>query len=88
VEGLPETYNVGLVTYGKNVRVYELASRINTNFCINGTKEYNLVNIMELIGIQAKNDPQSHNSDLTKRFVVPVSTYRATIASRIKNLRP
>lgn len=38
VEGLPETYHVGVVTYGKNVRVYELASRINTNYCINGTK--------------------------------------------------
>lgn len=43
---------------------------------------------MELIGIQAKNDPQSHNSDIIKRFVVPVATYRNTIASRIKNLRP
>lgn len=88
VEGLPEHYNVGLITYGKNVKVYELGSRINTNFCINGTKDYNLVGVMDLLGVQAKNDPQSHNSDITKRFIVPVNTHRQVIISRVKNLRP
>lgn len=43
---------------------------------------------MDLIGIQAKNDPQSHNSDIIKRFLVPVSTHREVIISRVKNLRP
>lgn len=86
--GLPEHYNVGLVTYGKNVKVYELSSRINTNFCINGSKEYNIVALMDLLGIQVKQDAQSQNSDLNKRFVVPLTTYRDTIVARIKNLRP
>ncbi len=38
VSNLPENYNVGLITYGKNVQVYEFATRINTNYCINGEK--------------------------------------------------
>ncbi len=52
VTHLPEFCNVGLITYGKNVQVYELASRINTNFCINGEKDYNYVSIMDLLGVQ------------------------------------
>lgn len=74
VTNLPDYYNVGLITYGKNVHVYELASRINTNFCINGEKEYNLVNVMDLLGVQVnKNEALSQSSDIVKRFVVPVS---------------
>lgn len=73
VEGLPDHFNVGLVTYGRNVKVYELASRINTNFCINGTKEYTVVQIMDFLGIAVKSDILSQSSDITKRFVVPVS---------------
>jgi len=38
VSNLPDHYNVGLITYGKNVKVYELGSKINTNYCINGSK--------------------------------------------------
>ena len=85
---LPDHYNVGLITYGKNVKVYELANKINTNYCINGVKEYNVVNIMELLGIMVKNDVNSQNSDIIKKFIVPVSTYRNLIASRVRNLRP
>lgn len=64
------------MTYGRNVKVYELGSKINTNYCINGTKEYNLVAIMELLGVMVKNDPNSQNSDMVKKFIVPVSTHR------------
>ena len=38
VSNLPENNNIGLMTYGRNVHVYEFASRINTNYCINGQK--------------------------------------------------
>jgi len=30
----------------------------------------------------------AESSDITKRFIVPLSNYRKTIISRIKNLRP
>ena len=88
VTNLPDHYNVGLITYGRNVKVYELSSKINTNYCINGSKEYTLVNIMELLGVMVKNDPNCQNSDIIKKFMVPVSTYRNIIASRIRNIRP
>ena len=88
VTNLPEHYNVGLITYGRNVKVYELANKINTNYCINGSKEYNLVSIMELLGVLVKNDPNSQNSDIVKKFIVPLSQYRNIVASRIRNLRP
>jgi len=43
---------------------------------------------MELLGIMVKNDPNCQNSDMVKRFIVPVSTHRDVIARRIRNLRP
>lgn len=43
---------------------------------------------MDLIGILVKNDPQSQSSDIVKRFIVPVSEYRAILTKRIRNLRP
>lgn len=38
VSRLPDNCNVGLITYGRNVHVYEFSTKINTNYCINGTK--------------------------------------------------
>lgn len=40
VSALPAngSYFVGLITFNKNIQVYELGSRINTVFCINGIK--------------------------------------------------
>lgn len=88
VERLPSKYSVGLLTYGRNVHIYEFASKINTNYCINGTKEYNTVQIMDLIGITVKNDPQSQSSDINKRFLVPLETHRQAILTRLRGLRP
>ena len=42
---------------------------------------------MELLGVMVKNDVSSQNSELVKRFIVPVSTFRATIISRVRNIR-
>lgn len=81
-------YNVGLVTYGKNAHIYEFASKINTNYCVNGQKEYNTVQIMDLIGITVRMDPHSQSSDINKRFIVPLTEYRQSLIARIKNLRP
>lgn len=88
ISRLPEMYNVGLVTYGKNAHIYEFASKINTNYCVNGQKEYNTVQIMDLIGITVRMDPHSQSSDINKRFIVPLTEYRQSLIARIKNLRP
>jgi hypothetical protein len=55
VSRLPDKYNVGLITYGRNAHIYEFASKINTNYCVNGTKEYTAIQVMDLIGISVKN---------------------------------
>jgi hypothetical protein len=70
------------------VHIYEFSTKINTNYCINGVKEYNTVQIMDLIGIAVKNDPQSQSSDINKKFIVPLTEYRDSILARIRNLRP
>lgn len=85
---LPDRYNIGLVTYGKNAHIYEFSTKINTNYCVNGQKEYNTVQIMDLIGVTVRNDPQSQSSDINKRFIVPLTLYRQSLIARIKNLRP
>ena len=38
VSALPDKYNVGLLTYGRNVHIYDFSTKINTNYCINGTR--------------------------------------------------
>lgn len=62
-----------MITYGKNVHVYEFSTKINTNYCINGVKEYNIAQLMDLIGIPVKVDVQSQSSDINKRFIVPLT---------------
>ena len=85
---MPSKYNVGVITYGKNVHVYEFSTKINTNYCINGVKEYNIAQLMDLIGISVKVDVQSQSSDINKRFIVPLTDQRHSLIKRVKNLRP
>ena len=76
ISSLPvdNSYYVGLMTFNKNVQVYELSSRINTVFCINGLKEYSVFDIMGLLGISVKNDPTHKSYDVFKRFIVPLGS--------------
>lgn len=48
---------IGLITFYKNVNVYELASKINTIFCINGAKEYKDNDVMGILGVQGSQGP-------------------------------
>jgi len=43
---------------------------------------------MDLIGISIKNDPQSQSSEVSRKFIVPLSEYRKNILSRIRNIKP
>lgn len=45
---------IGLMTFYKHVNVYELASKINTVFCINGMKEYKEIDINNVLGLVGK----------------------------------
>jgi hypothetical protein len=58
INNLPDDTYIGLITFNKFVQIYELPSKINTIYCVSGTKEYNNSQIMEILGLAIKNDPR------------------------------
>jgi hypothetical protein len=43
---------------------------------------------MDLLGIPVnKNDPNTHSSDIIKKFLVPVDHYRSALIRRVKNIK-
>ena len=83
------TYFVGLITFNKNVHVYELASKINTVFCINGLKEYSSLDIMGMLGVAVKNDPTHKSYDVFKRYIIQIKNKADSdkIIRRIRDIR-
>lgn len=67
------TVFIGLITFFKHINVYELSSKINTVFCINGTKDYNMVDIMNILGVNVKADPQGKSYETFRRFIVQIN---------------
>lgn len=84
---LPDDARVCIVTFNRYVYVYELASRINTIYCINGIKEYTLNNIMDILGINFKNDPRMQSPEITKRFLVTLGEHREKIIRRVQDIK-
>jgi GTP:adenosylcobinamide-phosphate guanylyltransferase len=80
------TVFIGLITFYKHINVYELASKINTVFCINGTKEYNLIDFMNILGVNVKGDPQGKSYDIFKRFIIQINN-KADIQKIIRRVR-
>lgn len=78
---------MGLITYNRYVNVYELSSKLNMIFCINSEKEYNLEQVMNIVGVQVKAETQTGSSELPKRFLVPVGQFRDKISKRINDLK-
>jgi len=55
--------------------VYELASKINTNYCINGVRDYNMMDFMNILGIQnIRSDPQGKSYEVFKRFIIQINS--------------
>ena len=83
------SYFVGLITFNKNVHVYELASKINTVFCINGMKEYNNFEIMAMLGVAIKNDPTHKSYDVFKRYIIQIKNKADSdkIIRRIRDIK-
>ena len=66
---------IGLITFYKHVNVYELSSKINTNYCINGVKDYNMMDFMNILGIQnIRNDPQGKSYEVFRRFITQINS--------------
>lgn len=83
----PET-NVGLITYNKFVQVYELIAKINTVYCVSGSKDYTNLQIMDVLGLVVKNDPRGICHDVARKFLVPLGPNREKIIKRVKDIKP
>lgn len=81
---------MGLITFNKNVHVYELGCKINTIFSLNGAREYSNLDIMGLLGISInKNDPNCRSYEIFKRFIVQIKTKADVqkITRRVRDLK-
>lgn len=89
LKGLPQGMFVGLITFNRYVNVLELSSKINTEYRINGVKEYNIVEIMGLLGINIKADPSMKSADILKRFIIPLRTEKDVnkVITRVKDMK-
>lgn len=91
LEGFPTDGSkfVGLMTFDKNINVYELSSKINTIFCINGSKEYDLFAVMDLLGVNVKIDPQNKSYEIFRRFIIQIKSKSDAqkIIRRVKDIK-
>lgn len=85
---LPPETNVGLITFNKFVQVYELVAKINTVYCVSGSKDYTNLQIMDVLGLVAKHDPRGICQDVGRKFLVPLGPNRDRIIKRIKDIKP
>jgi protein transport protein SEC23 len=85
---LPPETNVGLITFNKFVQVYELIAKINTVYCVSGSKDYSNLQVMDVLGLVVKNDPRGVCHDVARKFLVPLGLNREKIIKRIKDIKP
>jgi len=84
----PETW-VGLVTFGKFTFVHEL-SALDTprSFAFRGEKEYTTQQVLELLGLSAKNDPRgAQATGVIKKFILPLAECEHIFTSIIECLQ-
>lgn len=87
VGGLPQETFIGLITFNKFVHVHELTAKINTVYCVSGSKDYTNMQVLEVLGMQIKNDPRGICHDITKKFIVQIGANREKIMKRIKDIK-
>jgi hypothetical protein len=63
------------------VHVHELVAKINTVYCVSGSKDYTNTQILEVLGMQLKNDPRGICHE------IPIGANRDKIAKRIRDIK-
>ena len=76
VANLPDETYIGIITFHKYVNLYDLPARLNTVFCLNGSKEYQNAQVLDILGLHLKNDPRGICQDVNKKFIVPLGPIR------------
>jgi protein transport protein SEC23 len=84
----PETY-IGLVTFGRFVFVHELSFlECSKSFSFKGEAEYTTAQVLEMLGVAAKNDPRGPQATgAIKKFIMPISECEATFTATIEDLQ-
>jgi len=95
---IPQDSRVGLITYGTNVSVYELASdSVSKAYILRGNKEYAPGRVGELLGCtgrpgqqangQQQNQPMGPGQQVLERFLLPVSDCSFAVETVLEDLR-
>ena len=85
----PDTW-VGLVTFGRFVFVHELSfAECSKSFSFKGEAEYTTAQILEMLGISAKNDPRGPQATgAIRKFILPISECESTFIATVEDLQP
>lgn len=91
---LPENALVGLISYGKNVQIHNLApnnSGRSINYSFNGSKEYNLEEFRKALGIIDSNIRSGQKSgelfgNIGKQFLQPINMVEYEVTNIIDTL--
>jgi len=95
---MPPDSRVGLITYGTNVSVYELASEsISKAYILRGNREYAPGRVGELLGCTGRSQPQGQQQqqqmmggpgqEVLERFLLPVSECSFVVEGILEDLR-
>jgi protein transport protein SEC23 len=97
---LPPDCRVGIITYGTNINVYELASEsISKAYILRGNREYAPGRVGELLGCTggrpqqqqpgggAPVPPDSPGQQILERFILPVSECSFVVESILEDIR-
>ena len=66
---IPQNAHVGLITFGRYVFVHELGfQECPKSYALKGSKEYTNQQVLEMLGIQMKNDPRAVSQETMRRY--------------------
>ena len=89
LESLPSgdmNYNIGLVTFGKHVKLHNLTSMTRQELVLDGGKTYIREQIMQLLSLRESLPNAAPN--LLNKFIQPISKCRERIVKIISRLKP
>ncbi len=81
---IPENSLVGLITFGRNVNIYEMTfDECPKSYLFNGTREYKSTDIARLLGIKSPSGPESKSS----AFISPLSVCETNLNAIFEDMK-
>lgn len=86
---IPPECGVGIITFGTMCNVVELGfNDFPKMYVFKGDRDYKPVEVQELLGLLAKNDPKVVSQASIKKFILPLKDCEFTINSFLDDLLP